>query len=146
MSGHQQASDVFDPIMQPFFNYWSDYAQQANQATREMLGGIDETVDFKNWQRRWSEAVSQSADAFLRSPMFLEAMKQNIDLAVKTKMHADDLATEFARNANIPTAGDISGLFERLHSIEVVILDRLNRIDNRLQLIEDRIGMAEVTS
>ena len=71
--------------------------------------------------------------------MFLQAMKQNADTAIKAKRQADDLATEIARNANIPTAGDISGLFERLHSVEEVILGRLGRIEERLKTIEEQI-------
>ena len=87
---------------------------------------------MKSWQRRWFDAVSKSMDAYMRSPVFLQAMKQNTDAAIKIKQQADDLATEIARNANIPTASDISGLFERLHSVEEVILSRLGRIDERL--------------
>ena len=90
--------------------------------TREFLDGIDDQANIKSFQRRWFDTVSKSVDAYMRSPAFLQAMKQNTDAAVKLKRQADDLASEIARNANIPTAGDISGLFERLHSIEEVIL------------------------
>jgi hypothetical protein len=83
-------------------------------------------------------------DAYLRSPAFLQSMKQNTDSAVKVKRQFDDLASEIARNANIPTAGDISGLFERLHSIEEVILGRLGRIEERLQAIEEVVGASSL--
>jgi hypothetical protein len=78
-------------------------------------------------------------DAYMRSPAFLQLMRQNTDLLVKAKVQADDLAAEFARNANIPTASDISGLFERLHSVEEVILSRLTRIEERLSTIEKQV-------
>ena len=80
-------------------------------------------------------------DAYMRSPVFLQTMKQNTDLLVKAKRQADDLATEIARNANIPTAGDISGLFERLHSVEEVILTRLGRIEDKLMALERQVGL-----
>jgi hypothetical protein len=80
-------------------------------------------------------------DAYMRTPAFLEAMKQNTDLLVKAKRQADDVAAEIARNANIPTASDISGLFERLHSVEEVILGRLGRIEDRLTTIEQQVGV-----
>jgi hypothetical protein len=54
------------------------------------------------------------------------------------------LSKEFARNANIPTASDISGLFERLHSVEEVILGRLGRIEQRLEAIEERVGIEQL--
>jgi hypothetical protein len=85
-------------------------------------------------------------DAYMRSPVFLQAMKHNADMVVKVKRQADDLATEVARNANIPTAGDISGLFERLHSVEEVILSRLGRIEEKLQAIEQQIGSGQLAA
>src|SRR5262249_6389480 len=96
-------------------------------------------VDPRTWQRRWLEAVSQSMDAYLRSPMFLRAMKQNMDLMIKAKLQADDLAKEVARQANLPTASDVTGLFERLRSLEDTVLTRLSEIDRRLEKIESRV-------
>jgi hypothetical protein len=140
MSEEREPYAKFDPIIQPFVDFWSSYINQANDTTRELLEGINGNADVKAWQRRWFDTVSKSMDAYMRSPMFLQAMKQNADFVVKAKRQADDLATEFARNANIPTAGDISGLFERLHSVEETVLRRLGRIDERLTAIEHNIG------
>jgi hypothetical protein len=143
MSTERPTNLAFDPVIQPFVDFWSGYIQQANDTTRELLEGINGNADVKTWQRRWYDAISKSMDAYMRSPAFLQAMKQNTDAMIKVKQQADDLATEFARNANIPTAGDISGLFERLHSVEEVILNRLGRIEERLGTIEKQIGAGE---
>jgi hypothetical protein len=85
-------------------------------------------------------------DAYMRTPMFLQSMKHSSDTAVKVKRQADDWANEIARNANIPTTSDISGLFERLHSVEESILSRLGRIEERLGTIEDKIGSGRVAN
>ena len=146
MSDDRESNSKFDPITQPFVDFWSDYVKQANDTTRELLNGIDGGADMKTWQRRWSDTVSKSMDAYLRSPAFLQAMKQNTDTLIKAKRQADDLATEIARNANIPTAGDISGLFERLHSVEEVILSRLGRLEERLKTIEQQVGAGQEVS
>ena len=143
VSENREPTGGFDPMIQPFADFWSSYIQQANDATRELFDGIDGSADVKTWQRRWFDAVSKSMDAYMRSPAFLQAMKQNTDLMIKTKQQADDLTTEFARNANIPTASDISGLFERLHSVEEVILGRLGRIEERLDAIEVQTGISQ---
>ena len=132
-----------EPLVQPFIEFWTSYIRQANENTRQLVENFDGASDVKTWQRRWSDAVSKSMDAYLRSPMFLQAMKQNTDLMIKAKLQTDDLATEVARNANIPTAGDISGLFERLHTVEEVILQRMERIDQRLQAIEAQTGATQ---
>jgi hypothetical protein len=144
MSSEQKSSTVFDPVIQPFIDFWSGYIKQANDTTRELFEGINGHADVKTWQRRWSDTVSKSMDAYMRSPMFLQAMKQSIDEMIKAKQQTDDPVTEIARNANIPTASDISGLFERLHSVEEVILSRLGRIEERLATIEQHVGMGQL--
>jgi hypothetical protein len=146
MAGGNKASAACDPIVKPFVEFWSDYLKQANDATREFLDDIDGQADIKSFQRRWFDTVSKSAEAYMRTPAFLQSIKQNTDAAIKLKLQADDVANELARNANIPTAGDISGLFERLHSVEEAILDRLSRIDVRLESIEQKIGSGELTN
>jgi hypothetical protein len=140
MAADSRTNGSFDPVMQPFVDLWSDYFNQANDAARVFLDGIDDSIDLKAWQRRWLDSVSKSMDAFMRSPTFLQAMKHNMDVINQTKMRFDDVATEVARNSNIPMASDISGLFERLHSVEEAILRRLGRIDERLTAIEQNIG------
>jgi hypothetical protein len=107
-------TSALNPVVQPFVEFWSGYAKQANDATREFLDELDDQANIKTFQRRWFDAVTKSVEAYLRSPVFLYAMKQNADMIVKAKERADDLSTEIARNANIPTASDISGLFERM--------------------------------
>src|ERR1044071_4403061 len=118
MGTDTKTNGAFEPVVQPFVEVWSEYTKQANEATREFLDGVEEQTDVKTLQRKWFDTVSKSAEAFMRTPMFLQAVKQNTEGAVKMKRQTDDLINEIARNSNIPTAGDISGLFERLHSVE----------------------------
>jgi hypothetical protein len=146
MQGEREMNGAIDPVVKPFVDFWSDYFAKANSATRELIDGIDDGTNSKMLQRKWFDAVAKSMDAYMRSPVFLQAMKHNADMVVKVKRQADDLATEVARNANIPTAGDISGLFERLHSVEEVILSRLGRIEEKLQAIEQQIGSCQLAA
>jgi hypothetical protein len=124
-----------DPCVQPYLDFWTSYMNQAAESTRGMLENAGGGADPRALQRRWLEAVSRSMDAYMRSPLFLNAMKQNMDAVVNAKLQADDLNREFARNANIPTAADIAGLFERLRSVEDAIVSRLAEIDERLKII-----------
>jgi hypothetical protein len=125
-------------VMQPFLDFWADYAKRADDSTREFIKTFHEGTDFNTWQRHWYEAISKSMDAYMRSPSFLKTIKQNSDAAIKMKVQSDDVASEVARNMNLPMASDISGLFERLHSVEEAILARLGSIEERLETIEER--------
>ncbi len=128
-----------NPLLQPYVAFWTDWAEKANETTRRLVEGAQNGADPKAWQRRWMEAVSRSIDAYLRSPLFLNAMKGMMDAAIKTKMNVDDLQKEFASNANIPTASDVSGLFERLRCVEELILTRMGEMSERLGTIEERL-------
>jgi hypothetical protein len=68
-----------------------------------------------------------------------------MDSINQTKMRLDDVAMEVARNANLPMASDISGLFERLHSVEEAILRRIGHVEERLTVIERNIGSRMLT-
>jgi hypothetical protein len=139
MAAEHAANGTIDPVVKPFVDFWSDYMKKANDATRDFVDDINGHLSAKSLQRTWFDTVSKSMDAYMRSPVFLQAMKHHADAITKVKQQSDDLVTEVARNANIPMASDISGLFERLHSVEEVILSRLGRIEERLQAIEERV-------
>ena len=50
----------------------------------------------------------------------------------------DQVIQDTARQFGMPLATDITGLFERLHSTEQTILDRLTAIEERLKAIEPK--------
>ncbi|MFV2067014.1 MAG: hypothetical protein ACC645_08530 [Pirellulales bacterium] len=135
-----------DAITEPFMKFWSSYLEQANDNAQKVFETINGTADPVALRRQWLEAVSQSADAYLRSPSFLEAMRHNMEAVVQTKADSNDLAKEVARNVGIPTTSDISGLFERLHCIEETILSRLGTIESRLEKIEHDVAGREKTA
>jgi hypothetical protein len=135
VSERPESAAGVDAYVQPYLDFWTGYFNQAAESTRGMFESAHGGADPRGLQRRWLEAISRSMDAYLRSPLFLNAMKQNMDAAVNAKLQADDMNQEFARNANIPTAADIAGLFERLRSVEDMIVSRLDDIDQRLDTI-----------
>lgn len=139
MTDHNEAPDTMAAVTQPFVEFWSTYLQQSEQITRSMLAGLNGGADPQAWKRRWLDAVSQSIDAALRSPAFLEAMRQNTDATIKAKNNMNDLCKEVARNTGVPTASDVSGVFERLHSFEEAILKELGKIGKRLDTIEEKV-------
>jgi hypothetical protein len=143
VSDDRTTTNHFDSMMQPFADFWASCQKQADDTTREYLKGLDGSTDVKEWQRRWFNAVSKSMDSYMRSPAFLHAMKHNTEFAIKAKRQSQDITAEIARNVNLPTATDISGLFERLHSVEEVILARLGRIEERLGTIEKHVGICQ---
>jgi hypothetical protein len=129
-----------DPIWQPFSEFWNRWVEKSDEVTRQWTQQVLRQDKLEEWRRQWLEAVSESCEAYMRSPAFLEAMKHQADATVKMKAQANDLAREAARNLDIPTAGDISGLFERVHSVEEALLSRLARIEEKLARIDEKLS------
>jgi hypothetical protein len=129
----------------PFMELWSNYLEQASTASQSMLENMGLSTDPKAQRRKWSEMMSESLDQFMRSPVFLEAMKHNLDAFVRAKAQTNDLAKEMARNSEMPVASDIAGLFERLRGLEDEILGRLSDLDARLAAIETAIADGKST-
>jgi hypothetical protein len=140
MSTVATGTSDFDAVLSPFVEFWKDYTKRADDMTRELFSGFDDGSEIKSWQRKWMDSVSRSMDAYMRTPAFLEAIKQHTEAVVTAKQRSDDLCAEFARNANIPTTNDISGLFERLKSFEGTIVSQLTRVEKRLDAIETRMN------
>ncbi len=128
-----------DVAMQPFADFWSSYMEQANDNTRKMLEAINGSADPKVWRQRWLEAVTKSLDAYMRTPAFLEAMRHNMDAVTKAKTHFEDARQETARQLGVPTTEDISGLFERMHSVEESVIQKLERIEQKLGALEKQL-------
>lgn len=138
MSEQSTNGSPLDEVMQPFADLWTNYIEQANENTRKMLEAVNQSSDPKVWRRRWLEAATKSLDTYMRSPAFLEAMRHNMDSLTKAKTQFEDARQETARQLGIPTTEDISGLFERMHSVEESVIQRLERIEQKLIALEQQ--------
>jgi hypothetical protein len=129
----------------PFATFWSSYLEQADVQSKAMLECLQELGDPKQFQRRWLDAMSRSFDSYMRTPAFLEAMQRHMKLMTDMKAAQDMVFQDVARHAGIPLASDIFGLFERLHSVEQTILNRLKAIEERLGAIETQLSAGRNT-
>ena len=87
-------------------------------------------------RRRWRRASTASCGR----PAFLELMKHNLKAMTDLKVMQDQVVQDTARQFGLPLADDITGLFERLHSTEQTILDRLEAIEDRLKSDRGQAG------
>src|SRR5271157_3601212 len=131
------SSVATDPstIMASFWTQWLEQSSRGNQALLEAMQTVG---DPQQIQRRWLDAVSQSLDDFMRTPTFLELLGNNLKTITDLKGMQDEVIQDTARHFGLPLAADITGLFERLHSTEQNILNRLQAIEEQLKGIETK--------
>ena len=119
-------------------SFWTQWLEQSSRGTQALLEVMQTAGDPQQIQRRWLDAVSRSLEDFMHTPTFLELLKNNLKAVTDLKGMQDQVIEDTARQFGMPLAKDITGLFERLHSTEQTILDRLTAIEERLKAIEPK--------
>lgn len=118
--------------------FWTQWMEQSSRGTQALLEAMQTAGDPQQVQRRWLDAVSQSLESYMRTPAFMEMMKQQLKVVTDLKAAQDQVLQGTARQFGMPLAADIGGLYERLHSTEQTILNRLRAIEDRLKAIESK--------
>ena len=119
-------------------SFWAQWLEQSSRGTQALLEAMQVAGDPQNLQRRWLDAVSRSLEDFMRTPAFMEIIKNNMKAVTDIKGFQDSIVQDTARQLGVPLTADITGLFERLHSTENNILKQLQAIEERLKVIENR--------
>jgi hypothetical protein len=120
----------------PVLSFWTDYFERTGEQSKAFVEGLNAILDPQKLQQRWLDALAQNFDEFMRSPAFLEMMRQNLKTMTDLKKAQDKALEETARSIGAPLASDIHGLFERLAGLERALLARLEAVESRLASIE----------
>lgn len=88
------------------------------------------------------QALSQSWDEFLRSPQFLEGMKQWMGAATTMRKTAADLLTKAQHEMQMPAREDAEDILLSVRQVENRILDRIEDLAKQVAALEGRLGPA----
>lgn len=146
MSGNSNVQASASESTNALAEMWANLFEQSNQQAKSMLDLMKVSSDPQEIQRRWLDAMGQSLDSFMRTPAFLESMQRNLKSMTDLKGVQDRFIQDAARQVGMPLATDITGLFERLHSVEQSILNRLKAIDTRLKAIESKLDVSSTSN
>jgi hypothetical protein len=124
------------------FSFWTQWMEQSARGTQALLEAMQSAGDLQQVQRNWLDPIARSMEDFMRTPVFLEAMKRNLKAATDVKRLQDQIIGDISRQLGRPLASDITGLFERLQSTEQTIVVRLQAIEDRLKAIEDKLSVS----
>jgi len=144
---NDSVSSAADPA-RDFLEFWRNYFEQTAIQTRILLEGMQGGKSLDQLHTQGLESLSQSLDGFMRTPAFLEVLKQSLKRMIDLKQMQDQMSQSIAQQTGLPLAADVRGVFERVHSAEQSILARLAMLDDRLKAIEKTLnsGPAEKNS
>jgi len=144
---NNSVSSAADPA-RDFLEFWRNYFEQTAIQTRILLEGMQGGKSLDQLHTQGLESLSQSLDGFMRTPPFLEVLKQSLKRMIDLKQTQNQMSQSIVQQTGLPLAADVTGVFERVHSAEQTILARLAMLDDRLKAIEKTLnsGRAEKNS
>lgn len=125
----------------PFARAWGDFLSQfgiagAAASTDEAPSPSWSDEAMKQMQRAFMDALAKYCDEYLRSPNFLNMMKQSMDNALSFKQHVDRFLAEAHRSVHSPSVGDIDDIVGLLRTIEDRVVERVDKLEGRLRHLE----------
>lgn len=97
------------------------------------------TEMFKQMQKAYLETMARWADEYMRSPQFLDQMKQSLEGALAMRRQVED----FIRKASEQSYGSTLGMHDAVGAVrdaESWITRRIDEIAERLDSIEAKLG------
>src|SRR5215471_18390764 len=97
------------------------------EVVREMRSGI-------------FQALAKSWDEFMRSPQFLEGMKQWMDQAVAFRKLSNDFMAKVRNEMQMPSRDDIDSVMLAVRHMEKRLLDRIDHLAERLGALNGHLA------
>ena len=123
-----------------FLEFWKNYFEQTAIQTRILLESAPGGKSLDQLHNQGLASLSQNLDGFMRTPAFLEVLKQSLKRMIDFKLLQDQMAQAVSQQTGLPLTADITGVFERVNSAEQTILKRLEKLDERLKAIEKTLN------
>jgi hypothetical protein len=92
------------------------------------------------------QALAQSWDEFMRSPQFLESMKQWMDTAINFRKMSNDFMAKVRNEIQAPSRDDIDTVMLTVRHMEKRLLDRVEDLAARIALLDSRLNGHTVQS
>lgn len=84
------------------------------------------------------QALSQSWEEFMRSPQFLEGMRQWMENAVNFRKLTNDFLARARNEIQAPSRTDVDTIILSVHHMEKRLLDRIEQLSNQVAALQSR--------
>lgn len=128
--------------LESFAKMWTDFASRMVSAGLAFNPEAAPPEAARAIRGATFQALSRYAEEFMRSPQFLEAMKQSMDAALVFRNMMNDFLGRAQFELQGISRGDIDALTTRLKHMEMRIMERMENLSGRLEAIEDRLAAA----
>ena len=134
--------DVFDQSKR-FLELWTDMATKMASAGLAADPDAAPTDAARQVRSAVFQAMTQQADQFMRSPQFLEFVKQSLDSSSQGREQLNDFFTRLHHEIQGVARQDIDNVLAGVHQLETRVIDRLEEVTNRLDELKRRLDALE---
>ena len=123
---------------------WFDFMGRMAAAGCSMPPENTPPAAARHMRDAFLKAMSASCDAYLRSPEFLQMMKTSMDSAIAFRTQLNEWLARAYREAHLPAREDVEVLAGRLQSVEKEILSRVDKLEQMLAAVLERLPAPEI--
>lgn len=124
---------------QSFTKMWADFASRMAQAGMAFSPG-DAPPDAARAMRDAAlGAMGEYCEKLMRSPEFLETLKQSMAASIEMRKQLNEFLGRMHHEMQAPSRQDVDQLMLALGHLEHRIVDRLERLEDRLGGLESRL-------
>ena len=129
-----------DPAEQwsAFQKIWTDTFTRMMQAGMTFSPESTPPEFMRQFRSGIFQALAQSWEEFLRSPQFLEGMKQWMDNAIAFRKMSNDFLTKVRHDGQATAREDIDALLLAVRHLETRVLDRVDDLAHKVDTLNKR--------
>ena len=126
-----------------FQKIWMDSISKTTQAAFSATPDSIPPETLKQMRNGIFEALAKSWEQFMRSPQFLEAVKQMMDNAVAFKKMTSDVLTKAHHEMQGAARTDIDSMLAAVRHLESRVVDRMDELSAQLTDLKARLEQIE---
>lgn len=128
----------------PFTKFWSEMTNKMGSSGFGMPFDGSNEAAMKAMRQAFFDSWSHHCEEFMRSPMFLDAMKQSMDSALTFREQVNSFLNKALQESQVPTRRDTDSILQVLRGLEERVLDQLQSLSKRVDAMETRTGKQPV--
>ncbi len=128
---------------QAFFKIWADSMAKLTQAAFTFSPDAVPPEMLRQVRSGMFQALAQSWDEFLRSPQFMEGMKQMMENALAFRKLSTEFLTKAQQELGGVTIEDVEGVVGAVRHLESRLLERLEEVSQQLNDVKRRLEALE---
>lgn len=125
-----------------FQKLWSDSFTNMAHVWSQFSPGSPPIEEARKMRSGMMNVLSESLDEFMRTPQFLEMMKQSMNGAMKMKSMSREGLHKMHDQLEIPHKEDLDGVLLALRHVERRLLERMEDLDENLAKLSEKTSEA----